>query len=142
MVAMHQRGRTLAIDYGEKNIGLACSDELGMTVLPLPSLRNLGRKDFLSRMRTTIREMDVRHLVLGMPLNMNGSRGEAAERMEQLMKALQSSLKLPMTGIDERLSTLEAAEIWNTLSSRKKKKYRTVDSLAAALILERYLRET
>jgi putative Holliday junction resolvase len=141
MVGMDRRGRTLAIDYGEKNIGLACSDELGVTVLPLPSVPNLGRKDFLSRMRMTIREMDIRQLVLGMPLNMDGSRGEAVERMERLIKALHSSLKLPMTGVDERLSTIEAAELWSTLSPRKRKKYRTVDSLAAALILERYLKE-
>jgi putative Holliday junction resolvase len=142
MVHMDRRGRTLAIDYGEKNIGLACSDELGITVLPLPSVPNLGRKDFLSRMGVTVREMDVRQLVLGIPLNMNGTRGEAVERTERLMRALQSSLKLPMTGVDERLSTIEAAELWNTLSPRKRKKYRTVDSLAAALILERYLKET
>lgn len=139
---MDQRGRTLAIDYGEKNIGLACSDELGITILPLPSVPNLGRKDFLSRIRTTVREREVRQLVLGMPLNMNGSRGEAVERMERLMKDLQSSLKLPLTGVDERLSTIEAAELWNNLSPRRKKKYRTVDSLAAALILERYLKES
>ena len=139
---MDQRGRTLAIDYGEKNIGLACSDELGITILPLPSVPNLGRKDFLSRIRTTVREREVRQLVLGMPLNMNGSRGEAVERMERLMKDLQSSLKLPLTGVDERLSTIEAAELWNNLSPRRRKKYRTVDSLAAALILERYLKES
>jgi len=141
MVGMDRRGRILAIDYGAKNIGLACSDELGITVLPLPSVPNLGRKDFLSRMRTTIREMEVRQLVLGVPLNMNGTRGEAVERMERIMKALHSSLKLPATGVDERLSTVEAAELWNTLSPKKRKKYRTVDSLAAALILERYLKE-
>lgn len=142
MIDMDRRGRTLAIDYGEKNIGLACSDELGITVLPLPSVPNLGRKDFLSRMRTAVREMDIRQLVLGMPLNMNGTRGEAAERMEKLMKALHSSLQLPLTGVDERLSTVEAVELWNGLSPKKRKKYRTVDSLAAALILERYLKET
>ncbi len=139
---MDRRGRTLAIDYGEKNIGLACSDELGITVLPLASVPNLGRKDFLSRMRTTVQEMDVQQLVLGMPLNMNGTRGEAVEKMEKLMRDLQSSLKLPLTGVDERLSTIEAAELWNTLSPKRRKKYRTVDSLAAALILERYLKET
>jgi putative pre-16S rRNA nuclease len=139
---MDRTGRILAIDYGTKNIGLACSDELGITVLPLPSVPNLGRKDFLSRMRTTVREMEVRQLVLGMPLNMNGTRGEAVERMERLMKDLQSSLQLPLTGVDERLSTIEAVELWNTLSPKRRKKYRTVDSLAAALILERYLKES
>lgn len=138
---MDRRGRTLAIDYGEKNIGLACSDELGITVLPLPSFPNLGLKDFLSRIRATVREMDVHELVVGMPFNMNGTRGEAVERIEKLMGALQSSIKLPLTGVDERLSTVEAAELWNALSPKRRKKYRTVDSLAAALILERYLKE-
>jgi putative Holliday junction resolvase len=141
MIAMDLKGRILAIDYGDRNIGLACSDEAGITVQPLPSIPNLGRRDFLRSVRTTIREMDIRQLVLGMPLNMNGTRGEAFERMQHLMKALQDTLQLPTTGMDERLSTVEAVELWKELSPRRRKKYRTVDSLAAALILERYLKE-
>jgi putative holliday junction resolvase len=131
----------LAVDYGEKNIGLACSDALSLTVHPLPSIPNSGRKNLIQRLRFMIGEMGVEELVLGMPLNMDGSCGEAVQHMERLMKTLKTALQIPLAGVDERLSTVEALECWREMSSRQKKKYRTVDSLAAALILERYLRE-
>jgi putative holliday junction resolvase len=136
------KGRILAVDYGEKNIGLAYSDELGLTVQPLPSLPNLGRKDFLKRLKEIVRAMDIHLLVLGIPVNMDGTRGDAAAHMEQIFNALKIALRLPLAGVDERLSTVEALEFWRNMNSRQQKKYRTVDSLAAAFILERYLKES
>jgi putative Holliday junction resolvase len=136
------RGRILAVDYGEKNIGLAYSDELGLTVQPLPSLPNLGRKDFFKRLKEIIRTMDIRQLVLGIPVNMDGTYGDSAIRMERILKSLKAVMHVPLVGVDERLSTIEALEFWREMSIRQQKKYRTVDSLAAALILERYLKET
>jgi putative holliday junction resolvase len=134
------RGRILAVDYGEKNIGLAYSDELGLTVQPLPSLPNLGRKDFLQHMRATVRIMDIKEIVLGIPINMDGTCGNSVLRMERIKDALETALHMPLTGVDERLSTVEALEYWRDLSPKRQKKYRTVDSLAAAFILERYLK--
>jgi putative Holliday junction resolvase len=134
-------GRILAVDYSAKNIGLACSDELGLTVRPLPSIPNRGQKDFLKQLRNRVHEIDIQALVLGIPINMDGTRGDAALRMDQLLETLKAALKIPIIGIDERLSTMEALEIWRDMSPRQQKRYRTVDSLAAAFILERYLNE-
>jgi putative holliday junction resolvase len=139
---MDARGRILAIDYGKKYIGLAYSDEMGLTVQPMPSMPNRGMRDFLNKLRTTIREMDIRELVMGIPINMNGTRGDAVIRMEELMDTLKVKLEIPLRGVDERLSTVEAMEFWKEMSTRQQKRYRTVDSLAAALILERYLKES
>jgi putative holliday junction resolvase len=136
------RGRILAVDYGEKNIGLACSDELGFTVQPLPSLPNHGRKDFLKRLKEVVQKMDIQQLVLGIPVNMDGTRGDSVIRMEQILKAMETALRLPLVGVDERLSTVEALEFWRDMSPKQQRKYRTVDSLAAAFILERYLKES
>jgi len=133
--------RLLAIDYGEKNIGLACTDALGMTVSPLPSIPNSGRKKFIRSLVAIVEEMDVSGLIMGIPLNMDGSMNDSVRRITKLMRLLEKSLGLPLAGVDERLSTVEATEIWNGMNTRQKKKYRTVDSLAAALILERYLKE-
>jgi len=140
-VAAALRGRVLAVDYGKANIGLAHSDELRLTVSPLPSLPNRGKKDFLRQMRELVEKLEARELALGMPLRMDGSRGDAAEAMAKLARSLAGALGLPVMETDERLSTVEAQEIWREMSPRQKKRYRTVDSLAAALILERYLRE-
>lgn len=135
------RGRILAIDFGTKNIGLACCDELGMTVRPLASVRPSSRRDLISRLRSTIRKNEIRELVVGMPLNMNGSSGNSVRMVERFVEVLRREFELPLKCVDERLSTLEAMDFWNDMSPRQQRKYRTVDSLAAALILERYLRE-
>ena len=133
--------RILALDYGKRNIGLACCDELGVTVQPLPSIPNLGLKSMLQTLRSTIARLGIGELVLGIPLNMDGTRGESARQMEQLMGVLKAELMLPLVGVDERLSTVEATELWQNMNSRQQKKYKTVDSLAAAFILQRYLGE-
>ena len=138
---MADTGRILAVDYGKRNIGLAYCDELRITVQPLPSLPNKGLRDLLKNLNAAIQSMDIRELVLGFPINMDGTRGDSLVQMEQLLEKLKAKLEIPLCGVDERLSTVEATEFWNRLTRKQQKKYRTVDSLAAALILERYLKE-
>jgi putative pre-16S rRNA nuclease len=133
-------GKVLALDYGTKNVGLACCDELGVTVRPLASLPNTGRRNLIARLRTVIEENRIQSLVVGIPRNMDGSFGDSANRVERFMTALRQELGLPLSGVDERLSTVEAQEAWNEMRPRQQRKYRTVDSLAAAFILERFLR--
>lgn len=136
------KGRILALDYGTRNVGVACSDELGVTVRPLASLPNTGRNDLLSRLKSLAVEHHVSGVVLGFPLNMDGTSGEAVTKTERFARNVRSELNLPLECVDERLSTVEALEIWNEMNARQKRRYRTVDSLAAALILQRYLEES
>lgn len=136
-----RRGRILALDFGTKHVGLATSDELGITVRPLPSIPNRNRRDLLQRLKTAVQELAIECLVVGIPVNMDGSAGMAVERVQHFMQFLQQGLRLPLRAVDERLSTVEAAEIWRGMNARQQKKYRTLDSLAAAIILERFLRE-
>ena len=88
-----------------------------------------------------VHAMEIKELIMGIPLNMDGSRNDSVLRVERLMHTLENSLFIPLTGVDERLSTVEATEYWKRMNLRQQKKYRTIDSLAAALILERYLKE-
>jgi putative holliday junction resolvase len=138
---MTQTKRILAVDYGKKNIGLAYSDELGITVQPLPSIPNFGLKKFMKHLRDTIEQLHIEKLVLGMPFNMDGTKGESAIAMESLLDTLKAELLLPVCEVDERLSTVEALDFWRNMGLKQQRKYRTVDSLAAAMILERYLGE-
>ena len=135
-------GRILAVDFGTKNVGLACCDELGVAVRPLPSVLNRGRRALVERLRSAVQEHRIERLVVGIPFNMDGSSGKAVQRVERFMEVLRAELDLPLCGFDERLTTTEAGEIWRGMGSRQRTKYRTVDSLAAALILERYLEES
>lgn len=138
---MDAKGRILAVDYGEKNIGLAYCDALGLTVQPMPSMPNFGTANLLKKLRAIMRTLDIQEIVLGIPFKMDGTRGDAALRMEQFMEELKAALKIPISGVDELLSTVEATEFWRSMNKKRQKKYRTVDSLAAALILERHLKE-
>ncbi len=134
-------GRILALDYGTRNVGLACSDELGVTVQPLPSVPNNGKGYLVARLRDAVLQHGISLIVIGLPWNMDGSAGDAVDRVRGFMKTLSAEFALPLAPVDERLTTVEAAELWNQMSSRQKRRYRTVDSLAAALILQRYLEE-
>jgi putative Holliday junction resolvase len=134
-------GRILALDYGSKNIGLAWCDEFRITVQPLASLPRRRKEELLEHLRIMISEHDIRELVIGLPINMDGSTGEAARKVILFAAFLQRGLPIPVRAVDERLSTVEALEIWNQLSAKQRQKYRAVDSLAAANILRRYLEE-
>lgn len=137
-----ETGRILAIDYGTKNVGLACCDELRVTVRPLESIPNRGKKDLIKQLLRTIDCLQIAGVVIGVPLNMDGSAGDAVARVERFTKTLCKAIPLPVKGVDERLSTAEAAEIWREMTPRQQKRHRTVDSMAAALILKRFLEET
>jgi putative holliday junction resolvase len=134
-------GRVLALDYGTKHIGVACCDEMRVTVQPLPSFARRGMPDLLERLRSLVDENRIQAIVVGMPLNMDGTAGDSVRRVERFMESLRNQLQLPLHSVDERLSTMEALEIWRGMSRRQQQKYRTVDSLAAALILKRFLED-
>jgi putative holliday junction resolvase len=136
-----KQGRFLALDYGSKNIGIACCDELCVTIQPLESLPNKRRRDLIDRIQRIVLERQIDELVVGMPLKMDGTTGEAARRVGAFIDTLAATIHLPIRSFDERLSTVEALETWNLMSPRQRKRYRTVDSLAAACILERYIKE-
>jgi len=135
-------GRILALDYGTKNIGLASCDELGVAVRPLPSIPAANRRELRRRLQAMLAAMSIDSLVIGLPVNMDGSAGPAAERARRFALQLREDLGLPVREVDERLSTVEATEIWKTMSGRQRRRYRTVDSLAAAFILKRFLEES
>ncbi len=135
------RGRVLALDYGKRHVGLACCDELGITVRPLDVIRNASRRKLINRLREIVSELGIDRIVIGLPVNMDGTPGEAVRQAEEFVRDLRERLNLPLVKVDERLSTVEALEIWKSMSPRRRRRYRTVDSLAAALILRRYLDE-
>ncbi len=130
------------MDYGSKNVGLACCDDLGVAVRPLASIPNRGRRDLVGRLKAAALEHQVERVLIGIPLNMDGTSGEAVRRVDRFMELLRTELGLPLEGFDERLSTTEALEMWREMNPRQQRRYRTVDSLAAALILKRYLEES
>jgi putative Holliday junction resolvase len=131
--------RTLALDFGLRNIGLAISDELGVTAQGLPTLRRTNRRNDLDHLRRVIKQHGVAELVLGLPLRMSGQEGVQAERVKEFAELLRAKFKLPVHLFDERLTTVEANRVLRASEMGMQRRAEVVDQLAAVLILQSYL---
>lgn len=128
----------MALDYGQKRIGLAISDELLLTARPLATLVRRNRRDDFRRLRELARAEGVARIVVGHPLNMDGTAGPMAAEAARFASRLQKELGLPVELADERLSTWEAARTLKETRSRGKSPAKA-DDVAAAVILRQYL---
>jgi putative Holliday junction resolvase len=133
------KGRVLAIDYGRKRMGLAISDELGMTARPLGTLARTNRRDDLRRLRELARKHEVARIVVGNPVRLDGSAGEMAEQAGRFAARVQKELGLPVELMDERLSSWEAHETTAATKTKRDKQGAGVDAVAAAVILRDFL---
>lgn len=132
--------KVMALDVGEKTIGVAFSDEAETMALPGVTLqRQEGHKRDMAALRQLVTENGVREIVVGMPLMMDGSRGIQAEKVETFLTYLRNSVRIPIMTQDERLSTREAERVLIAADRRRDERKRVIDSLAATLILQTYL---
>lgn len=134
--------RVMAIDYGAKAIGVAISDELRLTVRPLPTIRRhrrQSRNQVIAEVKSLLEEYDVAELVVGLPLRMDGSVGDAAERIKAFIAELQKTIAIPVFTQDERLTSYEADEMMRELGFDQQKRKEKSDEYAAAIILREYL---
>jgi putative Holliday junction resolvase len=125
----------LAIDPGSKRVGLAVSDELQLTARTLPSLRRTNWKELVRALSEVVRQFDVKTLVIGLPLHLEGAEGEAAIEVRRIGRNLQLSLRLPVCYHDERLTSRAAEEHLRDEGCSEKQVAERVDSEAARLIL-------
>lgn len=131
--------RILALDPGEKRIGLAVSDEMGWTAQGLPTLNREGLRRDLDRLTAVVNDYQVTQIIVGMPYNQYGGLGAAGERAMALIERIAAHCGLPVVPWDERLTTkmAERVLIGGGVSRAKRKLSR--DRLAAVLILQSYL---
>jgi putative Holliday junction resolvase len=133
--------RVMAIDYGAKAVGVAICDELQLTVRPLTTIRREKQNQMpvVERIGELAREHGVGVLVVGLPLNMNGTRGDAAGKVEKFVADLRPHLSIPIVLIDERLTSYEADQILREMGVSQKERKAKSDEYAAVLILQDYL---
>jgi putative Holliday junction resolvase len=131
-------GRVLGIDFGEKRIGLALSDEMQLLASPLAVYEKVDEQTDLRFFQALILRESVTEMVLGLPANMNGSLGPKAQETLHFKKELES-LKIPVQLFDERWSTVEAERVLIEAGMRREKRKRLKDKLAAVVILQGYL---
>jgi putative Holliday junction resolvase len=128
----------MALDVGEKTVGVAVSDELAILASPRETLRRDGRE--LGRLAEWVTREEVGEVVVGLPLSLDGSVGPSAERVLAFVEQLRAHLTIPVVTWDERLTTAEAEKMLIAADTRRSKRRQMVDQIAAALILEHYLR--
>ena len=133
------QGRVLAIDMGSKRVGLAVSDELRLTTRALPALPRTPWKRLLSSLAELCEQFDVRSIVLGLPLRLDGTEGDAAQEVRRVGRNLQLSLKLPLYFQDERLTSREAESYLRGRGLKQREISDRIDSEAASIILRDFL---
>lgn len=129
----------LALDLGQKRVGVAVTDELRITVRPLPPLRRTSWKQLIRNVAALVSDFDAQLLVIGLPLSLDGSESTAAQEVRRQAHNLELSLKLPVFLQDERLTSKEAERALRADGYDQDEVQDRVDSAAAALILQDYL---
>ena len=133
--------RILGIDYGDARTGLAITDALNITAQGLETINNNGNdKIILKKIDELLQNYEISTIVVGYPLNMNGTKSERTEVTEKFIHKLKCKYnKLQIKQIDERLTTVAAHKTMNLLEVNKNKKKNIVDTISAVYILETYL---
>jgi len=131
--------RILGIDYGERKIGVALSDELGWTAQGAGVIRVKSEEEALQRIGELIREQGVTEIVVGLPRNMDGTIGPQGELCRRLADLLRERFRLPVRLWDERLTTAQAERTLLAADASRSRRKQVVDKLAAVLILQGYL---
>lgn len=132
-------GRLLALDLGQKRVGVAVTDELRISIRPLPPVRRTSWKQLVHTVAALVRDFDARSLVIGLPLSLDGTEKTAATEIKRQARNLELSLGLPVFLQDERLTSQEAERDLRAEGYAPGEVRDRVDSEAAALILRDYL---
>jgi putative Holliday junction resolvase len=134
-----QSRRILALDVGKKRIGLAVSDELGFTAQGLETFQRNRIRDDLARLEELTRKLDIGTLLIGKPLHMSGDESRQSEYTREFADRLATQTSLPVVFWDERLTSAEAERTLRETGASLDQKKKSVDRLAAMLLLESYL---
>ena len=135
------RMRKLGIDYGDSRVGLAITDELGITVQGLETIHHKGNdKIVLKRLEEILNQYEIDTIVIGLQITMNGTKSERVEVTEKFIHKLKCKFnKIKIEKIDERLTTVAAHRTMNYLNINKYEKRNIVDTISAVYILETYM---
>lgn len=134
--------RYLGLDLGTKTLGLALTDKTNTIASPYKTIRFSNYDELVLELKQIVKEKEVGKFILGLPKNMNNSLGYAVDRTKKFQTILEANFDLPIVLIDERLSTTEAENILIETDTKRMKRKEVIDSYAAAIILDTYLKES
>jgi putative Holliday junction resolvase len=133
------QGRVLALDLGKRRIGLALSDELGVTAQGLETLQRTNIREDLARLAKLASSKNVSLFLLGNPLHMSGREGRGAVHAREFGERLEAATGIPIQLWDERLTTVQAQRVLRESGISIEKRAKAVDRLSAVILLESYL---
>jgi putative Holliday junction resolvase len=131
--------RTMGLDIGSHTIGIAISDELGITAQGLKTLKRKSMEEDLKEVEAIVNQFEINKIVVGLPKNMDGTLGKQAEIILQWVKTLNEKIQVPTVTWDERLSTVGASKVLLEADVSRRKRKKVIDKLAAVLILQGFL---
>ena len=131
--------RIMGLDIGSHTIGMAISDELGITAQGLKTLRRKSIEEDFMEIAKIIHQFQIDKIVVGLPKKMDGTLGQQAEMVFQWIKVLKNKIHVPVVTWDERFSTVGASRVLLEADVSRRKRKKIVDKLAAVLILQGYL---
>ena len=131
-----RKSRLLGIDPGKKRVGLAISDEDKLVSTPLKTIIKKNNSDLAKEIREIIEENNIKGIVVGNPINMDGSKGPSAQSANDFTKYLSNNISIPVTMWDERLSSEAAFNLSSNLNINTSKKVEKLDQNAASFILQ------
>ena len=131
--------RILALDYGKRRIGLAVSDDLGLTAQGLPTLQRKNNRADLAALARIVQERQVDRILMGNPLHMSGDAGTQAQAAQQFGELVARHTGKQVQLWDERLTTMEASRVLRASGISIEKRARAVDQLSAVILLQSYL---
>lgn len=131
----------MGLDVGSKTIGVAISDELGITAQGFKTIKRKAMEDDFRELYAIISQFQIEKIVVGLPKNMDGSLGKQAEFVLGWIEDLKNKIQLPVETWDERLSTVEATKTLLKADLSRKKRKGVIDKVAAVLILQGYLQQ-
>ena len=137
--ARHGASRIMALDVGKKRIGLAVSDELGITAQGIETLQRTRIREDIRRLKEIALRWDVTVLLVGRPLHMSGSESRQSEYTREFAERVRKELNLPVIYWDERLSSAEAERVLRETGATLAQRKRSIDRMSAVLLLESYL---
>jgi putative Holliday junction resolvase len=131
--------KLIGIDYGDKRIGIAMSDQLKMFANPVTVIQNKGTKKNLEAILEIIKSNNVNQIVIGFPLNMNGTEGERCVKTNEFIEELKTVFDGEIIKWDERLTTVSATKMLLESDMSRQKRKKVIDKIAACYILQGYL---
>ena len=131
--------RIMGLDIGTHTIGMAISDELGITAQGLKTLKRKSMEEDFKEITAIIYQFEIEKIIVGLPKNMDGTLGRQAEKVLKWIEALRDKIQIPVATWDERLSTVGASKVLLEADLSRRKRKKVIDKIAAVLILQGYL---